>query len=160
MKRVLKVVKVLALALTFMTGSITVHADNVTEYDVTTTQGTESCVVTATGQTTFQIRMPQTMQLSVDANGYATGTYEIGVKGTVGSGDIINVTPVTNFTMSCGNQSSTATVTQDITKWGSSASTGILQISNQDYVTTSGNVSVRIGAGTYTGTMRFTISIQ
>ena len=127
--------------------------------------GSSTCTVNANISASFSVSLPATLALAYnDSNGKYENTFTVGVKGVISDSQYVSVVPDSSFVLSnTGHTSSrTASVTQSVTKWNNNATAADeIAISNANYVTTTGKVSVELPSlpDDYTGSFTFTYSI-
>jgi len=133
-------------------------------------QTSGSITVTASVESTYEISLPATINLTYDADavensrGYNySATYTVGVKANldVDSEEEVTVTPAATFTMTNGAVNATGNVSQTVNSWVSVIPSSANQIAANrlNFVETTGKLTVQLDeAGSYTGSLGFTFS--
>lgn len=146
--------KLLALTLCLAVGCVMFNTE-VAEATTTevTTNGSPTAEVSLDVPSTFSVLIPKTITITGNPG---TGSYTVGVKGDIGSNKKVVVTPASTVTMSQLNKTDiTATVTQTKTEWTYN------EINTSTYAETTGTLTTpSASAGTWKGTMTFTVSLD
>jgi hypothetical protein len=125
--------------------------------------GSSGCEVIANVSSTFNVTVPATLALSKNSSGAYTGTYEIGVSGSIGTDQYVSVTPASSFVMTGSKTSSkvTATVSQPVTKWTGYTTSDSDSIKlSESTVKTNGTVTANLkNTDSYKGTLTFSFSL-
>lgn len=152
MKRTLALALIISLLITAVPASATEYVGD----------GTGDCVVTAVIGSSYSVSIPATLTLnkvvdSQDSNfGKYVGTYTVGAKGNLASGNKVTITPTPSVTMSAtGKANVSATVTQAKTEWVFS------ELNASTYSNTTGSVVAPLTeAGNWSGTLQFTFGLS
>ncbi|HAG69823.1 MAG TPA: hypothetical protein DCL38_07610 [Lachnospiraceae bacterium] len=142
-------------------GAIPVHADN-NNYSE---DGTASCVVTATLQSTYTVSLPAALALSYDSEDERyEGSFSYGVKGNIAMDKKVSVTAPASFdlTGAASGDAVTAAITLPFTAWSNDeeSSTNAL-ISASAFNLKTGSVSADITqADAYSGNFSFTFGME
>lgn len=158
----LVVAGVLAFAGTFLfAGSKVVQAEN----GMYSEDGTASCVVTATLESSYTVSLPAAIALSYDAgSGEYRGSFSYGVKGNIAADKGVRIVAPGSFSLTgeASGESVSAGLTLPFTVWSNEEESGVnAQISTSSYVMKEGSVSAAITrADRYSGNFSFTFGLD
>ena len=90
------------------------------------------------------------------------GTYRVGVKGMIGNGQTVHVTPQDEFIMTSDLGTEIGTVVQPVTCWAMKATeSDMLSMSDRTFAETTGTARIRLpGTAVYRGGITFTFSME
>ena len=90
------------------------------------------------------------------------GTYRVGVKGRIGNGQTVRVSPQESFLMVSDLGTQRGSVTQPVTRWRNRAdSTDTMVISETVYAETTGTARAKLpGTAVYRGGITFTFALE
>lgn len=130
-----------------------------TDVPITETEVSKTSEVTvyATRGSSVQYKIPQVIIGS--AGGSAS--YKVGVKGDLSSRQTVSIAPPSEFQMTDGTRSVTATISQPKTSWTYLDLDGVDDTVDDDGFTIGvGNISFSIPAGSFSGTFNFDITVS
>ena len=145
----------------FVSAAVPVRADN----DTYTEDGSASCTVTATLQSTYTVSLPAALALSYDSSEEVyKGSFSYGVKGNIAMDKKIAISAPTSFNLTGAASSDTvaATLSLPFKEWSNDAESGEnAQISVSSFVLKTGTVTANITqADSYSGNFSFTFGMQ
>ena len=151
----------LLLALLGMGTAVPVFADNSTYSE----DGTASCVVTATLQSTYTVSLPAALALAYDSEDERyEGSFSYGVKGNIAMDKKVSVTAPASFNLTgaASGGTVTAALTLPFTAWSNDAESGVnAQISPVSFTLKTGTVTANITqADSYSGNFSFTYGME
>lgn len=114
-----------------------------------TTQGETNVPIVANVESQFTVTVPKDLDLSS-----GTANYNIGVSGDIASNEKLKIEPAATVEMTEANsdkEAVNATVTQTKKEW---SYTDVTASTN-----TNGTITANLSAGTWSGTLAFTVSI-
>ena len=129
---------------TLLLGSVPVYAANSTGED-----GSVQSQVIAQVASSWVVTVPATINIGAEQSAY----YSVTVRGDVANDTSISVIPDANITLTDGESTSSASITQEKQQWLGSEVTS-------DGVTASGNITLdeTLTAGTWAGQLNFTVN--
>ena len=158
-----KILTAMLVAASAATSSLPAYAQ---EY---TADGTGTCRVTATVDSSYSVQVPATLELQYNsASDKYEAVYTVSAKGNILPSQAVTVRPTADsFTLTgdLTGETCQAAITQETTGWvhagRQDAGTGNTKISDAEYTGAEGKVSAGIDkADTYTGEFSFAFSLE